>query len=76
MVDQEGVNAGEDTVMTVCVPPLLKGYRTVVEDVKEDLVSTTEGTQWGLELLPQAQVLVVRQGVGGGVQGKLEGPLW
>jgi hypothetical protein len=57
--------------MPLFVSPHTQSHRAVVEDVKLGLVLTTQGAHWKWYLPPQAQVLVVGQGVDGGIEDNL-----
>ena len=74
VVSEKSVDAGIHIIMPFVVSPHIQSHRTVIEDVKLalDLILTTQRACWRWYLLPQAQVLVVGQGVSGGVEGKFE----
>ena len=72
---KEVVDGLQDCVVSCVVPSLLQGIGAGIEDVDQGLTLAAQIAGWGWQLLPHVQVSIVREGVGEGVQGKLEDSL-
>ena len=75
VLNKEVVDGLQDCVVSCVVPSLLQGIGAGIEDVDQGLTLAAQIAGWGWQLLPHVQVSIVREGVGEGVQGKLEDSL-